>query len=286
MRVLVTGADGQLGRELVDLAASDAGLIVLGTTRAELDIADARSVGAQFAAFAPDVVVNCAAWTAVDAAETHEEAAHLVNAVGPALLADACAARGAWLVQVSTDYVFNGQGEQPYRVDDATAPRSAYGRTKLAGERGVAERLPDAHTIVRTAWLYSTHGKNFARTMIRLAAERETIDVVDDQRGQPTYARDVAAQVLALVAAGPVTGVFHATNSGETTWFEFARAIFAGIGADPARVHPTTSAAFAAPAPRPSYSVLDASRWAEAGLPPMRPWQDALAAAFANGLSA
>ena len=257
---------------------------MLGTTRDDLDITDSRAVTAQFAAFSPDVVVNCAAWTAVDAAETNEEAAYAVNAAGPGVIATAAASRGSWMVQISTDYVFGGNGTRPYRVDDPTDPSTAYGRTKLAGERAVIEQLPDAHYIVRTAWLYGTQGANFARTMIRLAGEREFVDVVDDQRGQPTYAHDLADQLLMLVNARPAAGIFHATNSGETTWYEFARAVFSGIGANPERVRPTTSDAFAAPAPRPAYSVLDDSKWAEVGLTPMRPWRVALDAAFADGL--
>lgn len=286
MRLLVIGADGQLGRQLIARAGAVDGITVLGTTREDLDITDPRAVGAQFAAFSPEVVVNCAAWTAVDAAETNEEAAHAVNATGPGIIADAAAARGSWMVQLSTDYVFDGNGTRPYRVDDPTGPRSAYGRTKLAGEQAVAERLPDAHYIVRTAWLYDTQGSNFPRTMIRLAGEREFVDVVDDQHGQPTYARDLAEQLLMLIHARPAAGVFHGTNSGETTWFEFARAVFSGIDANPERVRPTTSDAFAAPAPRPAYSVLDDSKWAEVGLTPMRPWRVALDAAFADGLGA
>jgi dTDP-4-dehydrorhamnose reductase len=275
MSFLVTGAAGMLGTDLV--AALD-GRPVTALSRAELDITDAAAVAD--AVKGHDVVVNCAAWTAVDAAESQEPDALRVNGDGPRMLARACAAAGARLVHFSTDYVFAGDATTPYPEDAPLAPRSAYGRTKAAGETAVREELPDAHWIVRIAWLYGEHGPNFVRTMARLERERDTVSVVTDQRGQPTWTKDVVTQVLALVDADAPVGTYHATSSGETTWYDLARAVFTGVGADPDRVKPTTSAAFAAPAPRPSYSVLAHTAWPKAGLSAIRPWQEALTAAL------
>jgi dTDP-4-dehydrorhamnose reductase len=272
---LVTGAGGMLGQDVV--AALD-GRHVTALTRAQLDVTDAAAVAD--AVKGHDVVVNCAAWTAVDAAESQEADALRVNGDGPRVLARACAGAGARLVHFSTDYVFAGDATTPYAEDAPLAPKSAYGRTKAAGETAVREELPDAHWILRIAWLYGEHGPNFVRTMARLQRERDTVSVVDDQRGQPTWTKDVVTQVLALAGAEAPAGTYHATSSGETTWFDLARAVFAGVGADPERVLPTTSAAFAAPAPRPAYSVLGHDAWATAGLSPVRPWDEALAAAL------
>ena len=182
---------------------------------------------------------------------------------------------------MSTDYVFAGDGNRPYRVGDPTGPRTVYGRTKLAGERAVLDRLPSAH-VVRTAWLYTGDGNDFVATMLRLERERDTVRVVDDQVGCPTYAADLADGILELAArAGAVPGgVLHATNSGEASWFDLARAVFAEAGADPGRVQPCGSDEFVRPAPRPAYSVLDGSAWAAAGLTPLRPWRPALRAAI------
>jgi dTDP-4-dehydrorhamnose reductase len=226
------------------------------------------------------VVVNCAAYTAVDAAEADEETAFAVNAAGPALLATACAKVDASLIHVSTDYVFPGDATEPYDVDDPTGPTSAYGRTKLAGEQAVREILPDASYVVRTAWLYGANGQNFVKTMARLESERETVSVVDDQRGSPTWSHDLAAGLLALAGADVPAGIYHATNRGETTWCGLAKAIFEELGADPDRVLPTTTDQFPRPAPRPAYSVLSGRAWDEAGLPPLRGWREALAEAF------
>jgi dTDP-4-dehydrorhamnose reductase len=279
MNWLVTGAGGMLGRDLVTALA---GRKVTALTRADLDITDAAAV--RDAVGGHDVVVNCAAWTAVDDAETHEAAALRINGDGPRLLAQACAESGARLVQISTDYVFDGRATTPYPEDAPLEPVSAYGRTKAAGERAVREELPDRHWIVRIAWLYGEHGPNFVATMARLEGERETVDVVDDQRGQPTWTRDVAAQVIAMVDANAPGGTYHATSSGETTWFGLARAVFAAVGADPERVRPTTSEKFVRPAPRPAYSVLGHGAWAAAGLAAPRPWDEALAEAIAAGV--
>jgi dTDP-4-dehydrorhamnose reductase len=252
--------------------------------RAGLDITDPAALRSALGGLGRgDVVVNCAAWTAVDDAEAREGEAFTVNAVGAQLLARVCAAAGARLVQVSTDYVFDGAASQPYPVGAAAAPRSAYGRTKAAGEWAVRSEHPDGHWIVRTAWLYGEHGPNFVRTMARLEAEREFVEVVDDQFGQPTWTADLAEQVVRLVQADAPAGTYHACASGQTSWHGLAEAVFQELGADPARVHRTTSAAFVRPAPRPAYSVLDLSCWDKAALPVMRDWRQALGAAISTG---
>jgi dTDP-4-dehydrorhamnose reductase len=283
MRVLVTGSNGQLGSALIERLTAR-GTEVFGYDLPDIDIINAESVRAVFDVTRPDVVINCAAWTAVDAAEDQESAALLVNGVGPGVLALACDAVGAWLVQVSTDYVFAGDASAPYAEDDEPDPRTAYGRTKLVGEEEVRVRLPGAHYIVRTAWLYGLVGQNFVKTMLRLADERETVDVVDDQWGQPTFAGDLADQIIALIDARPPAGTFHATNAGAVTWFGFAEEIFRLAGIDPARVRAVTSAEFIRPAPRPAYSVLGHDRWTAVGMMPMRDWRPALADAMAQGI--
>ncbi|HZB51502.1 MAG TPA: dTDP-4-dehydrorhamnose reductase [Mycobacteriales bacterium] len=280
-RFLVTGAGGQLGADLLLVLAGTPGADAVGLTRAELDVADPAAVEKAVVEVRPDVVLNAAAYTAVDAAELDEATAAAVNAEGPANLARVCALHGGALVHVSTDYVFAGDATSPYEVDAPTGPRSAYGRTKLAGERAARELLPERSWVVRTAWVYGATGGNFVKTMVRLAGERQTLDVVDDQRGSPTWSRDLAAALVAL-AGSPTAmpGTYHATNAGDTTWFGLARAVFAEIGADPDRVRPTTTAAYPRPAPRPAYSVLSDASWRAAGLPALRPWDEALHAAF------
>ncbi|MER6711103.1 MULTISPECIES: dTDP-4-dehydrorhamnose reductase [unclassified Streptomyces] len=278
MRWLITGAGGMLGRDVVD-ELTRRGETVAGLDRAALDITRPEAVDAAVREHRPDLVVNCAAYTAVDDAEIDEARALEINGDGPRLLARACAAHGARLVHVSTDYVFDGEARtSPYPEDHPTGPRTAYGRTKLAGERAVLEELPGASAVVRTAWLYGVHGANFVRTMIGLEARRDTVDVVDDQRGQPTWSADVAERIADLgPRLGPdAHGVFHATSSGEATWYELAREVFSLLGADPDRVRPTSSAAFPRPAPRPAYSALAHRRWQEIGLPLPRDWRSAL----------
>ncbi|OIJ68879.1 dTDP-4-dehydrorhamnose reductase [Streptomyces mangrovisoli] len=280
MRWLVTGAGGMLGADTV-AELRGRGADVTGLTRDDLDITEPGAVRRAFADHGPDVIVNCAAYTAVDDAETDEARALKVNGEGPRVLARACAEHTARLVHVSTDYVFSGEARTtPYPEDHPTAPRTAYGRTKLAGERGVLEELPDAAAVVRTAWLYGAHGRNFVATMLDLETRRDTLDVVDDQRGQPTWSADVA-ELLVLVGTRlsrgeDGRGVFHATSSGEASWYEFAREIFLLAGADPDRVRPTSSDAFPRPAPRPAYSALGHDRWREMGLAAPRDWKSAL----------
>ncbi|ACQ79469.1 dTDP-4-dehydrorhamnose reductase [Beutenbergia cavernae DSM 12333] len=270
MRILVTGAGGMLAHDVV--ARLDAEHEVLPRARRDLDVTDADAVRR---AVAPgtDAVINCAAWTAVDDAESHEGAAFDLNALAPAHLAQACTAVGARLVQVSTDYVFDGAAALPYGEDAPLRPVSAYGRTKAAGEWAVRAAGAD-HLVVRTAWLYGAHGACFPRTMARLAAERERIDVVDDQLGQPTWTADVADVVARLLERGAPGGTYHATASGEVSWYGFTREIVASLGRDPAMVRPTTSAAFSRPAPRPAYSVLGHEALVRAGLAPIGDWRE------------
>ncbi|QYC38100.1 dTDP-4-dehydrorhamnose reductase [Nonomuraea coxensis DSM 45129] len=272
MRWLITGAGGMLAADVLD-RVTGIGEPVLALGRAELDVRDRRAVREFVAAYRPGVVVNCAGWTAVDDAETHEAEALAVNGHGVRLLAEACEGVGARLLQVSTDYVFDGAAAGPYGEDDPTGPLNAYGRTKLAGERAA---LDHGQYVVRTAWLYGAHGPNFVRTMIRLAEERPFVDVVDDQRGQPTWSADVADRLVLLARADDLPpGVYHATSAGETTWYGFAREIFGLLGADQDRVRPVPSAACPRPARRPANSVL-ACRRGE----PIRHWREALHAAW------
>lgn len=275
-RYLIAGAGGMLGADLQHVLA---GREVTALDRGGLDITDAVAVREAVAGH--DVVINAAAYTKVDEAETDEASAFAVNATGAGILADAAAAAGARLVHVSTDYVFDGAGTHPYAEDTPRDPLGAYGRTKAAGEELVLAH-PDVY-LVRTAWLYGEHGPNFAHTMLRLAGERDTVSVVTDQIGQPTWSRDLASAIVRLLDAGAPFGIYHGTNSGEASWFDFARAIFEDSGLDPDRVLPTDSSSFTRPAPRPGYSVLGHAAWGAAGLPAPRPWREALRAAIAEG---
>ena len=278
-RYLVTGGGGMLA---ADLRQALAGRSATFLDRATLDITDEDA--ARAAVRGHDVIINAAAFTAVDAAETEEDAAYAVNATGAANLARAAASSGATLVQVSTDYVFDGTATTPYAEDEVRKPVSAYGRTKAEGERLALDLGPERTYIVRTAWLYGKNGGNFAKTMLKLAAARDELTVVDDQVGQPTWTLDLAKQIVALVDSDAPAGVYHGTNAGQASWFEFARAIFAGAGLDPERVKPTDSAAFVRPAPRPAYSVLGHNAWISAGIPPLRSWEEALAEAMRQGV--
>lgn len=278
-RTLLVGANGMLGTDLQEALRGREATVV---GRADLDVTDEAAVLA--AATGHDVIINAAAYTRVDDAESDETAAYAVNAIGARNLAAAAARHGARLVQVSTDYVFDGRASSPYPEDAPRDPISAYGRTKAAGEEFVEQIAPDRSYIVRTAWLYGAHGPNFARTMLALAETKDTWGVVDDQRGQPTWTRDLALAILALVDADAPAGIYHGTSSGETTWYGFARGVLAASGLDPDRITPTDSTAFVRPAPRPSYSVLGHEAWQRAGLRPIRHWDDALTAAVAAGV--
>jgi dTDP-4-dehydrorhamnose reductase len=274
---LVTGAGGMLGQDIGHVLRRR-GEPVTALARGELDITDAMAVADCISAHKPDVVVNCAAWTAVDAAEEHEDEALRINGSGVANLAAQCQRHGSLLVQLSTDYVFGKTEQRSHSENESPAPVNAYGRTKLAGERA-ALGVPGSY-VVRTAWLYGAHGPSFVRTMIGRARAGASVQVVDDQRGQPTWTIDVAEQIVALILAGAEPGVYHATSSGETTWYGLAREIFRLIGADPGRVTPVTSAAYPRPAARPGCSVLGHGAWARAGLAPIGAWDDSLARAL------
>ena len=278
---MVTGAKGMLGPDAMALLRGH-GHDVVGVDLGDLELTDPTAVKAALGEV--DVVLNCAAWTAVDDAETQEDAALVANATIPAVLAGACAATGTRLVQISTDYVFAGDASVPYAEDAPMSPRSAYGRTKAAGETAVREGLPDAHLIVRTAWLYGAHGGCFPKTIARVAAERGEISVVDDQVGQTTWTRDVADLVHRLVEADAPAGTYHATSSGETSWFGFAQRIVAAAGLDPAIVTPTDSEAFQRPAPRPAYSVLGHDALERIGLAPIGDWSERWAQSSAEVL--
>ena len=287
MRWLIIGCNGQLGTDLMTLLATED---VIGLDYPDIDITEAESVQRAISTADPQIVINAAAYTAVDAAEEDEATALAVNGHGPELLAHALAAREyGRLIHLSTDYVFPGTASQPYAEEAAPGPQSAYGRTKLAGEQAVRAILPERSQIVRTAWLYGEHGNNFVKTMIRLASERETVSVVDDQMGQPTWSRDLAAQLLRLAEKDTPAGIYHGTNAGQCSWYEFTREIFSLIGADPQRVLPTTTAAFPRPAPRPAFSVLSHDGWRKADISPMRNWREAATVAvprIAAGIAA
>lgn len=281
MRWLVAGADGMLGQDLVS-ALVDRGDEVTGIDKDSVDITDLRAVDAAVPGF--DVVVNCAAYTAVDAAEADEATAFTINAVGAANLARAAREHGARMVQISTDYVFDGSAAAPYPEDWPIAPRSAYGRTKAAGEWAVRAECPD-HLVVRTAWLYGARGRCFPKTIARLVRERGSLEVIDDQVGQPTWTVDLTDLVIRMVDAGAPAGTYHGTSSGSVSWFGFARAAVAAAGLDPEVVRPTTSDAFAAAAPRPSYSVLGHDALVRAGVEPIGAWDSRWAAAAASVLA-
>lgn len=258
-QILVTGCRGQLGSELQKLApAYDETCVFHFTDVDELDITDRQAVYDYIEAHSISIVVNCAAFTAVDRAESEPELCDLLNNVAPGYLAEAVESVGGTMIQVSTDYVFDGCGHRPYLEDDPTRPKTVYGRTKLEGEEAVI-RTCAGSMVVRTAWLYSTFGNNFVKTMLRLGKERETLGVVFDQVGSPTYARDLAAFILTAIDKGIVPGVYHYTNEGVCSWYDFTRAIhrIAGIEEKNCKVSPIHTEDYPVPAPRPHYSVLD-----------------------------
>jgi dTDP-4-dehydrorhamnose reductase len=272
MKLLVTGAGGMLGRAVVE-AAQRRGHDVRAATRADLDIADAEALRRALAAAHPRAVVNCAAYTDVDGAETDRFAAFAVNGKGAGNVAAAAAGIGAAIVHVSTDYVFDGTKREPWLESDAVAPLGAYGASKLAGERAVAAANP-AHAIVRTAWLFGAGGRNFVDTMLALGAEREEVSVVTDQIGCPTWTGHLAAALVELAERPGAAGVHHIAAAGSCSWNELAIEVFERAGID-CRVLPTTTAAFPRPAPRPAYSVLGTERRDPLVL---APWQDGVAA--------
>lgn len=283
-RIVIAGAGGMTGSQLAEQAEA-AGWHVSAFARADLDITDSQAVDRAIRNAKPDVVVNAAGYTAVDEAERDQVAAMRVNGDGAANLALSAGEAGATIVQISTDYVFDGTSSRPYRPDDAVGPLSAYGESKLAGE-GAVRATNVKHVIVRTSWVYGLTGRNFLRTMLRLAGRGDAIRVVDDQRGCPTSSVDLAAALLrvATVAADgrAKSGTYHFANSGVTTWYGFAKAIFEQAPGAPPQLQPILSADFPAAATRPAYSVLDTTTFASAFELRPRPWQDALKSLLAS----
>lgn len=275
--VAVVGAGGMLGHDLMVAIPGARGFV-----HAELDIRDAEAVESALGDF--DVIINAVAYNRVDDAESDTETAMAVNASGPEHLARTAARSGAKLIHVSTDYVFDGSATKPYREDAPRHPMSAYGRSKAEGEVRALAANPGGTAIVRTAWLYGEHGGSFPRTMLRLARERDTVSVVTDQIGQPTWTVDLARQIAALIEKGAPAGIYHGTASGETSWYGFAREVYQLAGLDPERVQPTDSTAFVRPAPRPAYSVLGHGAWDAIGIAPQRDWRAQIAEAMALGI--
>lgn len=281
MKGLVFGKTGQVGRCLASgLRALES---VTFVDRAQADLSHPESVRAAIESLSPDIVINAAAYTAVDRAESESELARVVNAEAPAAMARACAARGAWLIHYSTDYVFDGSAHEPYLEEDAVSPINTYGRTKLAGENAVREIHP-RHLILRTSWVYSNHGNNFLNTVLRLGGERDELNIVSDQIGSPTYAGSIAEatdKVVAKLNAGgeadDLAGTYHVTCAGRTSWYDFARTIFELSGRlDGIRINPIPTSEFPTPARRPPYSVLSNEKLMRVFDIRLPPWDDAL----------
>ena len=259
MRILITGCNGQLGNEMQLLEAQNPQHTYFNTDVEELDITDRETVAAFVEHNQIDGIVNCAAYTAVDKAEENQTLCDLLNHVAPGYLAEAIERRGGWLIQISTDYVFDGTNHTPYVETDPVCPNSVYGRTKLAGEE--AARQACARTmIIRTAWLYSTFGNNFVKTMIRLGCERPQLGVIFDQIGTPTYARDLAVAIFAAINQGVKSGVYHFSNEGVISWYDFTKAIHRIAGITSCHVRPLHTSEYPTPAARPHYSVLDKTK--------------------------
>jgi dTDP-4-dehydrorhamnose reductase len=280
LKWVILGGEGQLGRAMAEeLDRTNTEFISLSHT--QLDITHEGDIESCFSSELPDVVLNSAAWTNVDLAELHEEEAVLINAHGPKLIAEACSKFGAKFVNISTDYVFSGVSNSPWSETSEVAPVSVYGRTKAKGERAVLETYPKGSYVVRTAWLYSPWGKNFVKSLLKFALEgTSSIEVVNDQVGQPTSASDLAGQIQQMISQNVSPGIYHGTNSGQTTWFDLAQKIFELAQVDCGRVVAVDSSRFPRPAKRPGYSVLGHSHWVREGLNPMQSWQGALIDAF------
>ncbi|MBP3967004.1 dTDP-4-dehydrorhamnose reductase [Paenibacillus lignilyticus] len=276
MKILVTGANGQLGKELVQLNVRP-GIHILGYGRDNFDITNSEQCADVVKAYRPDVIIHCAAYTAVDKAESDADEAYRINAWGTRNVAMAAKACGAKLCYISTDYVFDGKGNEPYEIEEPTNPQTVYGQTKLAGELEVAAQL-DRYYIVRTSWVYGKYGNNFVRTILKLASERDRLKVVRDQIGSPTYTLDLAVFLIELVQTDKY-GVYHASNTGSCSWFEFAQEIVRSRDGANATItlEPCSTAEFPRPAARPAYSVMSHAAIERAGLQDLRPWREALA---------
>ena len=288
MKILITGANGMLGSDLQEVLVD---YDVIATGSKDLDISDYEVVMNKFSEFEPDFVINAAAYTAVDDCETHFDDAYAVNAIGPKNLAIACNEMNIPLVHISTDYVFNGEKRTPLVEDDEIGPKSAYGKTKLAGEEFICENMEKCF-ILRTAWLYGYHGNNFVKTMLSLAENHDEVSVVYDQVGSPTFTRDLALAIRELVEYeskiskdrnnndnnsndNSKYGIYHLTNSAECSWYEFTKYFYKLANLD-TKVNPVTTEEFPRPAPRPHYSVLSNEKWINAGFKPMRDYKEAV----------
>ena len=283
MNILITGCRGQLGSELQLLEEQHPQHTFFNTDVAELDITNKRAVERFVIDHAIDGIVNCAAFTAVDRAEQDQQLCGLLNTLAPGYLAAAIEQRGGWLIQISTDYVYDGTNHRPYREDDPVCPNSTYGRTKLSGEEEARRQC--SHTmIIRTAWLYSSFGNNFVKTMLRLGHEREELGVIFDQIGTPTYARDLASAIFAIISQGVKPGVYHYSNEGVTSWYDFTKAIHRLAGITTCHVRPLLTDEYPTPAARPHYSVLDKSKIKRDYALDIPYWEDSLSECIQNHL--
>ena len=276
MKILITGCNGQLGNEMQLLEKENQQHTYFNTDVAELDITDEATINRFVADNEIDGIVNCAAYTAVDKAEENQELCHKLNATAPGLLAKAIEKRGGWMIQISTDYVFDGTNHRPYTEEDSVCPNSTYGRTKLAGEQEVTSGCQRS-MIIRTAWLYSTFGNNFVKTMIRLGKEKPELGVIFDQIGTPTYARDLAVAIFAAINQGIVPGIYHFSNEGVISWYDFTKAIHRIAGIKDCKVRPLHTTEYPTPAARPHYSVLDKTKIKQTYNIEIPYWEESLA---------
>ena len=285
MKILITGANGQLGREMRRLLDGDNRFAPIYTDVDELDITDMSAVDQMVGGLQLDYIIICAAYTAVDRAEDDEDTASLINAQAVENLATAAARHGARMIHVSTDYVFDGEGNRPYCEDDAPHPVSAYGRTKLAGEQALLRLLPEQSVILRTAWLYSPHGKNFVKTMLELGRTRDSLRVVYDQVGSPTSATDLARAIITVMTAAEWRpGIYHFCNEGAVSWYDFTKAIHRLAGITTCDVQPCLSHEFPAKAHRPAYSVLDKAKFKTTFGTTIPYWEESLEEIIKNRL--
>ena len=286
--ILITGTHGQLGNECLDAATREPSWTVIGLGREELDFKDLEGIKEVMDDYKPDIIINCAAYTAVDKSETEKDLANLINAKAVGKLAEWSEENEALLIHISTDYIFNGEGERPYLENDQTEPINHYGASKLMGEKEAFDN--DKHTVViRTSWVYSEYGHNFVKTMLRLAQERGEVKVVEDQYGSPTYAHDLAEGIFAVIRKylandnekSAVSGIFNFANQGVTSWYGFANKIFE-LANSPCKVTPVTSSEFPTPAKRPRYSVLNTQKYQKAFDSVIPDWEDGLRRCLRN----